>query len=115
MSVTITQPRSFKPGDYASNFVPGQVANRFEVSIENGGTTDLDVTQFIITSTSNGQSCVDVLDGDNGIDGSPTEPLAAGGKLSFNYAIACNSKVGDEYKISVTAGASLVGLTGTLK
>ncbi len=115
IKVTLSQPVSFVPGVYASNFVKGEVANRFEVSIENGGTSDLDVTQFIITSSSNGEPCVDVLDGDSGINGAPTDPLAAGASVKFNYAIACHAKIGAQYKISVTAGASLVGLTGTLK
>jgi len=115
VKVTVSTPESFKPGPYASNFVKGQVANRFTVQISNGGTTDFDVTQFAITSSSAERSCIDVLDGDNGITGAPTDPLAVGADVTFNYAIACNAKVGDPLKISLSSADVILALNGTLK
>ena len=115
VKVTVSTPESFRPGPYASNFVKGQVANRFTVQISNGGTTDFDVTQFAITSASAAGSCIDVLDGDNGIAGAPTDPLAVGADVTFNYAIACNAKVGDSLNISLSSSDVILALSGTLK
>jgi hypothetical protein len=115
VKVTVSTPESFKPGPYASNFVKGQVANRFTVQISNGGTSDFDVTQFAITSASSEGSCIDVLDGDNGIAGAPTDPLAVGADVTFNYAIACNAKVGDSLNISLSSSEVVLALSGTLK
>ncbi|MSW75025.1 MAG: hypothetical protein F2814_06920 [Actinobacteria bacterium] len=115
IKVTVSTPEAFTPGAYASNYVKGQVANRFAIDISNGGTAEFDVTQFVITSSTDGTSCVDVLDGDNAIMGAPTDPLAAGTDVTFNYAIACSAKVGAPLKISVSVGDTLIALNGTLK
>ncbi|CAB4749244.1 unannotated protein [freshwater metagenome] len=115
IKVTVSTPESFTPGPYASNFIKGQVADRFTVQISNGGTNDFDVTQFTITSSSADGSCIDVLDGDNGIAGAPTDPLVVGADVTFNYAIACNAKVGDPLKISLSSPDVVLALNGTLK
>lgn len=115
INLTISSPEAFTPTVYASNYVKGQVANRFKVVIANAGTSELDLSQFIITSSSNGVSCVDVLDGENGITGAPTDPLASEADVTFNYGIACNTKIGTEFKLSITTGSTLIALNGVLQ
>jgi len=112
--ITVTDPVSFTPGQFASNYVKTQVANKFDVTIKNGGTTDVDMTTVTILSKSGSNNCVDVLDGDNGIIGAPTDPLAAGATATFSYGIACDAKVGDPLNISISVGADVINVDGKL-
>lgn len=113
-SVTISSPKSFTPGAYASNFMPGQVAELLTVDIANKGTSPLDMTTILLSATSGQNGCSDVLDGDNGINGAPTDPVAAGGHTTFKYGIACDGKVGDPLDLNVSFGNQSVDLTGKL-
>jgi hypothetical protein len=115
ITVTVSTPKAFTPSPYASNFVKGLISDRFTVQISNGGTSDFNVNQFAITSSSAERSCIDVLDGDNGITGAPTDPLVVGAAVTFNYAIACNTKIGEPLKISLTSPDVVLVLNGTLK
>lgn len=114
VSLTISAPAAFTPGDFASNFIPGQTAQLLEIEVSNTGTTALDLSTILFTPTSAGTFCSDVLDGDNGINGAPTEAVEAGASTSFKYAVACDAKVGDPLELTVTFGETNVGLAGTL-
>lgn len=114
VSVTISKPAAFTPGAYASNYMQGQVANLVTVDVENKGTNPLDMTTVILSATSGANSCSDILDGDNGINGAPTDPVAAGGHTTFKYGIACDGKAGAPLDLNVAFGNSSVDLTGTL-
>jgi hypothetical protein len=114
VAVTISAPASFTPGDFASNYFPGQVAQLFTVAVENKGTAALDLSTVTFAATSSGNFCTDVLDGDNGINGAPTDPVAAGGSVSFKYAVACDAKVGDPIELGIVFGDTNAALTGKL-
>ena len=113
--VTFTEPVHFVPGKFASNYEKPQVPNKFDVTITNGGTTQIDPASISITATSAGNTCVDVLDGDNNLMGSPTDPVAPGKSVTFGYGIACISKVGQPLEVRATLSDKVVTITGTLK
>lgn len=114
VSITISRPSSFKPGDFASNYFPDQTADLFTVDVMNAGKTALDLSTVLFTATADGVACIDVLDGDNGINGAPTEPVAAGGSVEFKYAIACDAKPGAALELGVAYGEVNAALAGKL-
>ena len=113
--VTFVENTSFTPGEFASNFQKGMVANKFEVTIENKGATELDLSGISITPASGQSTCTDILDGDNNINGAPTDPIAAGSSATFSYGVGCIAKVGDPLDLSVSIGEEVVSVSGTLK
>ena len=114
ISVTISAPTSFKPGNFASNYLPGQAANVFNVSLKNGGTTAIDPTTISLSANSGSNTCTDVLDGDNGVAGAPTDPIAAGATATFKFAIGCDAKTGAPLHLDVTVGSSSAGIDGKI-
>jgi hypothetical protein len=113
--VTFAENTKFTPGAYASNYQKGMVANKFDVTIENKGTEALDLSSIVITPASGDNNCTDILDGDNNINGAPTEPIAAGSSTTFTYGLGCTAKIGAPLVLSVSIGADIVSVTGTLK
>ena len=113
--VTFAENAPFTPGAYASNFQKGMVANKFDVTIENKGAKALDLSTIAFALASGTNTCVDILDGDNNINGAPTEPIAAGASSTFTYGVGCLAKVGGPLELSVSIGADVVAVTGTLK
>lgn len=114
VTVSIGAPKTFKPGTFASNYRPGQVANVLAVEIKNAGTAELDPNSISFLSNSGANNCTDVLDGDSGVSGAPTDPIAAGATASFKIAVGCDAKVGDPLTVSVTIGATSVAVDGKL-
>jgi len=114
VSVIISVPVAFTPGDFASNYLPGQTSNVFTIDVANSGKSALDLSTVLFTPTSGGNFCIDVLDGDNGIVGAPTEPVAAGGSVSFKYAIACDARPGDPLELGIVFGDVNSTLAGQL-
>lgn len=114
VSITLSQPAAFTPGDFASNFLPGQTANVFTIDVKNAGKAALDLSSVLFTPTTGGVSCIDVLDGDNGIVGAPTDPVAAGASVSFKYAIACDAKSGAPLELGIIFGDVNTTLAGSL-
>ena len=114
VSVKVTAPATFTPGSFASNYLPGQTADLFNVEVTNSGSGAFDLSAISLAPTSGEAFCSDVLDGDNGINGAPTEPLAAGATVSFKYGIACDAKVGDPLTLGLTVGDKSVNFVGTL-
>lgn len=114
VAITISAPAAFTPGDFASNYFPGQTANVFTIDVQNSGKAALDLSTVLFTPTSGGVSCIDVLDGDNGIVGAPTDPVAAGGSVSFKYAIACDAKAGAPLELGIIFDTVNTTLTGSL-
>lgn len=112
ISLTISAPKSFVPGQFASNYLKGQAANIFDVTVKNAGTTDLDPSTILFTINSGTNACPDVLDGDNGITGAPTDPIAAGASTTFKFAIACDAKAGDALSVAVAVGAGTASISG---
>ena len=59
--------------------------------------------------------CVDIFDGDNNINGAPTEPLAAGKSLTFGWALSCPGNAGDELAVKLLSGeTALIEAKGKL-
>ena len=114
VSITISEPASFTPGDFASNYLPGQTADLFTVDITNSGADALDLSTITLSAMSGANVCMDVLDGDNGINGAPTDPVAPGATSSFKYGIACDAKAGDDLAITVAVGETNIALKGAL-
>ena len=115
VKITFTEPAKFVPTKFASNYEKPQIPNKFEVIVVNGGTTALDLATISFAAKSGTNTCVDVLDGDNGITGAPTDLLKPGGNVTFTYGIACFAKVGDPLELTATFDGSVVGVTGILK
>ena len=59
--------------------------------------------------------CVDVFDGDNGMEGAPQEPLAAGKSISFNWGLSCDGKSGEDLSLILSnEGVAIIEVTGKL-
>ena len=114
VSLTLSAPVTFTPGHFATNYLAGQVANTFDVTVKNGGSAALDPSTILIQTGSGANTCTDVLDGDNGIAGAPTDPIAAGTSISFKFAIACSAKSGEPLHVSVSVGGGSASIDGKL-
>jgi len=115
VKITFSEPVHFAPTKFASNYQKPQIPNKFEVTVVNGGTKALDLATISVAAKSGSNTCVDVLDGDNGINGAPAEALKAGGTVTFEYGIACIAKIGDPLELTASFDGSVVGVTGVLK
>jgi hypothetical protein len=115
VTVTVSAPVAFKPGQFASNFFAGQVPNKFDVKVTNGSAAAFDLSGISITAASGTNTCVDILDGDNGINGAPTDPVATKGTATFTSAIGCAAKVGDPLTLTLAFGSTTATITGSLK
>ena len=115
VKLSFTEPAHFVPTKFASNYQKPQIPNKFEVTVVNGGAKTLDLATVSIAAKSGTNTCVDVLDGDNGINGAPTETLKPGATVTFTYGIACMAKIGDPLELTASFDGSVVGVTGTLK
>ena len=112
---TLYSPAMFTPGKFASGQVIGQTYNKFTVTVKNGGAQPLELTALIVKGTTPGGECVDIFDGDNKIDGAPQEPLAAGASLTFNWALSCMGKSGDDLTVTLFNGeTALIEAKGKL-
>ena len=64
-------------------------------------------------ASSGENTCSDVLDGDNGVSGTPTDPIAAGSDANFKFAIGCDAKSGAPLHIDITIGSETSSIAGT--
>jgi hypothetical protein len=112
---TLSSPSIFAPGKFASGQVPGQSFNKFAVTVKNNGSSALELYALIVKGTTSGGECVDIFDGDNKIDGAPQEPLAAGKSLTFNWALSCPGKSGEDLSVVLLNGeTALIEAKGKL-
>ena len=114
VSLTISAPASFKPGTFASNYLPGQAANVFDVTLKNSGSAAIDPATISLTASSGTNTCTDVLDGDNGVSGAPTDPIAAGATSNFKFAIGCDAKSGAPLHFDITVGTATASIDGKI-
>ena len=115
LTITFQENTAFTPGPFASNYQKNMVSNKFDITVENKSGEPLDLATMAIAMKSGTDTCVDILDGDNNINGAPTDPLAAGASATFTYAVGCLAKVGAPLELEVSLNADVVGVTGTLK
>jgi hypothetical protein len=115
VSYTLSSPASFTPGKFASGMLPGQINERFDVTVENGSAADLDLATLIIKGSTTTGDCVDIFDGDNQMEGAPATPLAAGASASFSWGLSCPGKSGEDISVTLSNGISnLIEVTGKL-
>lgn len=115
ITITFLENTPFTPGAYASNYQKGMIANKFDITVQNKGSKSLDLATMAISMKSLTNTCVDILDGDNNINGAPTAPLASGNTATFTYGVGCLATIGAPLELAVSLGADVVGVTGTLK
>ncbi len=114
IKVTVSAPSAFTPGTFASNYFTGQTANVFSVTMVNGGTAPIDPALISFTAESGANSCTDMLDGDNGVSGPPTDPIAAGATATFKIAIGCDAKKADPLHMTFTVDSTTVAVDGKM-
>lgn len=113
VSFTLSEPTSFKPGKFAAGQLPGQRYQQFKVDINNGSTAAVDLATLIVAGKTTSGVCVDVFDGDNGMEGAPQEPLAAGKSISFNWGLSCDGKSGEDLSLILSnEGVAIIEVTG---
>lgn len=115
LTITFEENAPFTPGAYASNYQKGMVTNKFDITVQNKTSKPLDLATMAISMKSGSDTCVDILDGDNNINGAPTAAVAAGASATFTYGVGCLAKKGAPLELAATLGADVVGVTGTLK
>ena len=115
VSYTLSSPSHFETGKFAAGQLPGQVNEKFTVSISNNSAAALDLATLIVKGTTPTGVCVDIFDGDNAMAGAPTDPLAVGASSSFGWGLSCPGKAGDELSVVLSnAGVNFVEVKGKL-
>jgi hypothetical protein len=104
-SFTVSSPGKFSPGKFAAGQLPGQINQRFNVSVSNGSGADLDLATLIVKGSTPAGECVDIFDGDAKMDGAPQTPLAAGASITFAWGLSCPGAAGDELTVVLTNNA----------
>ena len=115
VSYTLSSPAGFTPGKFASGMVPGQINERFNLSVTNGSAAELDLAILIVKGSTTTGECVDIFDGDNQMEGAPTTPLAPGASAKFSWGLSCPGKAGEDISVILSnANVTLIEVTGKL-
>lgn len=115
VSYTLSSPAHFTPGKFASGMLPGQINERFNLSVSNGSAADLDLATLIVKGSTTTGACVDIFDGDNAMEGAPTTPLANGGTSNFSWGLSCAGNGGEEITVQLSNGTTtLIEVVGKL-
>jgi hypothetical protein len=115
VSYTLSTPASFTPGKFASGMLPGQINERFNVTVQNGSAADLDLATLIVKGSTTTGDCVDIFDGDNQMEGAPIEPLAPGASAKFSWGLSCAGKSGEDISVVLSNSVTnLIEVTGKL-
>jgi hypothetical protein len=115
VSYTLSTPASFTPGKFASGMLPGQINERFNVTVQNGSAAELDLATLIVKGSTTTGDCVDIFDGDNQMEGAPIEPLAPGASAKFSWGLSCAGKSGEDISVVLSNGVTnLIEVAGKL-
>ncbi len=116
IAFTLNNQAVFTPTKFSSGQIDGQRFNSFEITVKNGTSAPLDLGTLILTSTASaGAGCVDIFDGQVGLQGAPSDLVAAGGTTTFKWALSCPGKAGDLLTIAMTTdGTTNVEVKGKL-
>lgn len=115
VSYTLSSPSSFETGQFAAGQLPGQLNEKFTVSITNNSATELDLSTLIVQGSTAAGVCADIFDGDNAMEGAPTDPLSVGASTTFDWGLSCPGAVGDEFTVILSnAGVNIVEVKGKL-
>ena len=115
VTIKLSDPQSFAPTAFASNYAKGQTANLFEATVTNNSSKAVDwaTVSFVSTTTAAG-ACPEVLDADSGVDGQPQGSLAAGQSASFKFGVACDTKPGAELNVLISVAGKTAEVKGKL-
>ncbi|MDP1851604.1 MAG: hypothetical protein Q8K48_04225 [Candidatus Planktophila sp.] len=115
VSYTLSSPTNFETGQFAAGQLPGQLNEKFTVSVTNNSAAALDLATLIVQGSTAAGTCADIFDGDNAMEGAPTNPLAVGATKVFDWGLSCPGAVGDEFTVALSnAGANIVEVKGKL-
>jgi hypothetical protein len=116
VTFTLDKLAVFVPTKFSSGQIDGQTYNSFDITVKNASAVPLDLGALILTSVAGTDgACVDIFDGQVGLQGAPSDPVAAGATSIFKWAISCPGKAGDPLTISLTAdGVTTVEVKGKL-
>ncbi len=114
ITAILTPPVSFVPSSKATNYVVGQVANKFTVKINNDGETELDLTSIVLSAEVGVNSCMEMQDPTAGLNGAPMIFIPVGGSSTFDFAIACVGKAGDPLKVVIHFQGAIINTVGKL-
>jgi hypothetical protein len=115
VSYTLSSPSHFVTGQFAAGQLPDYANEKFTVSITNNSAAPLDLATLIVTGTTTAGVCVDIFDGDNAMEGAPTDPLAVAASTTFVWGLSCPGKAGDDVSVALSnAGVTFVEVTGKL-
>ena len=116
VAFTLNKLAVFIPTKFSSGQIDGQTYNSFDITVKNATTAPLDLGALILTSVAGTTGdCVDIFDGQVGLQGAPSDPVAAGGTIMFKWAISCPGKAGEPLTISMTTdGVATVEVKGKL-
>jgi hypothetical protein len=78
-----------------------------EITLENTGSTDFDLSSFIILETTLASdasaSCFDVFELDSGVSGVPLDPIVQPGKsVTFKWAMVCPAPKDDDLTMTIS-------------
>ncbi|MBU6264134.1 MAG: hypothetical protein KGM39_05105 [Actinomycetales bacterium] len=115
VTIKLSDPQSFAPTQFASNYAKGQTANLFEATVTNKSSKAVDwATVSFVSTTTAGGACPEVLDGDAGVDGQPQGSLAAGQSATFKFGVACDTKPGAELNVLISVAGKTAEVKGKL-
>lgn len=116
VSFTLNKLAVFIPTKFSAGQIDGQTYNSFDITVKNATAAPLDLGALILTSVAGTDgACVDIFDGQVGLQGAPSDPVAAGATSMFKWAISCPGKAGDPLTISLTTdGVTTVEVKGKL-
>lgn len=116
VSFTLNKLAVFVPTKFSAGQIDGQTYNSFDITVKNASAAPVDLGALILTSVAGTDgACVDIFDGQVGLQGAPSDPVAAGATSMFKWAISCPGKAGDPLNISLTTdGVTTVEVKGKL-
>ena len=115
ISYTLSSPSHFVPGKFASGQLPDLTNEKFTVTVTNNSAAALDLATLIVKGSTASGECVDIFDGDNSMEGAPTDPLAAGATITFSWGLSCKGEAGIDLSVVLSnAGVNFVEVTGKL-
>jgi len=106
ISLTVSELAEFKAKDPAALGVEGR-PQIMDITVENKGSSDFDLSSFIILETSLASdpsiSCFDVFEADSGVSGVPLDPIVKpGSSAKFKWAIVCPAPKDDELTMTIS-------------
>lgn len=116
VTVTLDGMSAFTPGEFATGYVAGDKAVTFDVTVTNGSAAEIYASSLSMTALSGEIGCIEIFDGDNGLEGAPADAIAAGASATFKWAIGCGAaKPGDPLQVELSFdGATAIAVSGSL-